>query len=104
MDKLTVTFRYNKKYDVVEMFFYDDNKDLNCFCMKEGHSQASYNYYLSNSKIDDIENNRDVDIIKKYYENYPNSIKLNIVKRLQDEKTKIKNIRPAEKTTRQKQN
>lgn len=82
MDELTVTFRHNKKYDIVEMFFYDDNKDLNCFCMKEGHNIASYEYYLSTFPIKDIENNRDVEIIKKYYSNYPNAIKVNIVKRL----------------------
>jgi hypothetical protein len=81
-DKLKVVFRYDKKANFTTMFFYDDRKNIECFTMSEGHNSACYNYYLSCKLITDIENNRDVQTIIKYYESYPNSTKLDIMKRL----------------------
>jgi hypothetical protein len=81
-EKIQVTFRYNKKFGYTEMFYYDDRKDMVCFCMQEGHSTCCYDYYLSLTPILDIEDNRDVQTIIKYYSSYPNAIELEIMKRL----------------------
>jgi len=48
---IEVVFRYNKIFDVVEMFYYDEHKDLVCFSLEEGHTIASYEYYLSCNPI-----------------------------------------------------
>lgn len=79
---LKVVFRYNKKFNYVEMFYYNEFKELVCFCLEECHSTASYNYYLSTKLINDpLKNDRVLKIIN-YYENGQDPIKLKIMKKL----------------------
>ena len=44
---IEVSFRYCPKFERVEMFYYDEYKNLMSFCMEEGHNEASHDYYLS---------------------------------------------------------
>jgi len=46
---LNVTFRKNKKFGEIEMFYYNDRKDLECVCISEGHNVANYDYYIKNT-------------------------------------------------------
>lgn len=62
---LKAVFRTNK-YGETEMFYYDEDKNLVCFCLFEGHSYADYKYYLSCNSIKTI--NDDVKRIINYYE------------------------------------
>ena len=53
-EKITieVAFRYDKKWDRVEMFYFDEHLQLVVFTLEEGHSVASYDYYRSLKPID----------------------------------------------------
>lgn len=42
--KLYIVPRYCPKYNGVLLFYYDDRKQLVCFCQSEGHSVADYGY------------------------------------------------------------
>lgn len=74
-------FRYNKKYNVVELFYYNtysrgagyNFKDITCFCLSEGHSTCSYEHYLSCKPVDlnDASQKAQYDRIKWYYESAP---------------------------------
>ena len=44
---IEVVFRYDKEYDYVQMFYYDEHKSLVCFCLEEGHGEAGIPYYRS---------------------------------------------------------
>lgn len=49
-EQLNVTFRYCKKFEEVEMFYYDERKDLVCVTMSEGHTTACYAYYTDDTR------------------------------------------------------
>ena len=81
-EKLKVTFRYNKKFGYTEMFYYNEHKDMVCFCMQECHNTCCYDYYLSCTPIKDIENNSEVQTIISYYASNPEPTEVQIMKRL----------------------
>jgi len=79
---IDVTFRYDKKFDRVEMFYYDEHKTLVCFSMEESHGEACYEYYLSLKPID-TKNQKQCDAyraIAKYY--VDDDTKIRVMKRL----------------------
>lgn len=79
MNKIKVVFRYNKDFDYVEMFYYDERKDLVCFCLEEGHSTASYLYYKNDTvpvPADDTRLQSRVTAIKKYYKSSPDRLEV----------------------------
>ena len=49
---IEVAFRYDKKWDRVEMFYFDEHLQLVNFSMEESHCTACYDYYLSLKPID----------------------------------------------------
>jgi len=84
---IDVAFRYNKKYDVVEMFYYDEYRgvegSLISFCMEEGHGKACYEHYLQDTKPIDTKSQHQMDkyrAIVKYY--VDDDTKLRVLKRL----------------------
>ncbi len=53
--KITIecAIRWNKEYNIVELFYYDEHLDLVCFNFRESHGQACHEYYLSTQPITD---------------------------------------------------
>jgi hypothetical protein len=79
---IDVAFRYDKKWDRVEMFYYDEHKELVCFSREGGHGVACYEYYLSCKPID-TKNQKQMDAyraIAKYY--VDDDTKIRVMKRL----------------------
>ena len=79
---IELVFRYDKKFDRVEMFYYDEHKTLVCFSIEEGHGEASYEYYRSLQHTNDCTPpiQAVIDNIIKCYEN--SDTKLRVMKRL----------------------
>ena len=48
--KLYIVPRYCPKYNEVLLFYYDDKRQLVCFCQSEGHSVSDYGYYKNSTK------------------------------------------------------
>ena len=80
---IDVAFRYDKKYDEVVMFYYDEHKTLICFTLGEGHSEASYEYYRSIKHLNKP-TKAQAECIKNYIKYYEGDgeIKLRVMKRL----------------------
>ena len=79
---IDVAFRYDKKWDRVEMFYYDEHKTLVCFSMEESHGEACYEYYRSLKPID-TKSQHQMDkyrAIAKYY--VDDDTKIRVMKRL----------------------
>ena len=86
LKKLTidVVFRYDKKFNYVQMFYWDEHKQLVCFCMEEGHGEASYEYYLStqhlNGEITEEQEQKIQKIVNFYNDD---ETEIRVMKRLQ---------------------
>jgi hypothetical protein len=83
---IEVAFRYNKKYDYVEMFYYDEYRgvenSLISFCMEEGHGKACYEHYLSLKPLD-TKSQHQMDKYRKIVNYYTDiKTKLRVMKRL----------------------
>ncbi len=67
--KLYIVPRYCPKYNEVLLFYYDDRKQLVCFCQSEGHSVADYGYYKNSTKPVPPEKQKEAeDLFKSYTE------------------------------------
>jgi len=79
---IDVAFRYDKKFDTMQMFYYDEHLNLVCFSLEEGHGEACYEYYLSCKPID-TKSEEQMDMyraIAKYY--VDDKTKLRVKKKL----------------------
>lgn len=80
----TLNVQVRKSPDFVEIFFYDENKGLNCFSFKEGHNMSGQFYRLNTCKPVTLEVAQiEVGKMQKYYDSLPvEKIKLRLVQRL----------------------
>lgn len=85
MNTLNCTVRMDAKNKELVLFYLDERNDLVCFTKSEGHSSASYGYYLKTDYVRESfsEHKQAVDLVEFYNSIDPdNDCKFKLVKRL----------------------
>jgi len=85
---LTVVFRENKKDKTIEMFYYNDRKDLECFSLEYAHNIACYQYYIQDTKLIKDSNDNRIQKIINYYQD--DTTLLRIKQKLSRDKLSVK--------------
>ena len=79
---IKATIRYNSKFNYIELFYYNEHKELVSYCQEEGHNSCCYDYYLSTKPISNYPHLKEqAERLVKLYED--EATKVMVMKRLQ---------------------